>query len=70
VSARALVWVVAVGLLAPPLAVDVEAATSAPRVGILGSAAGSPRWEAFRRGLRDLGYTEGLLLRVDRMIDP
>ena len=48
-------------LLAAPLATEAQQATTIARIGWLGTqAAGGPHLlEAFRQGLRDLGYTEG-----------
>ncbi len=48
-------------LLATPLAADAQQTAKVPRIGYLqGSVAASPRLpEAFRQGLRDLGYVEG-----------
>ena len=39
-----------------PLAARAQQQTKIPRVGIIDD---SPRWNAFRQGLRDLGYLEG-----------
>jgi len=49
------------GLLAAPLPVEAQLAHKVPRIGYLsGNLAGIPhRIEAFRQGLRDLGYVEG-----------
>jgi putative ABC transport system substrate-binding protein len=50
------------GLLAAPLAAEGQQATKSPRLGILPPGPLSERahlWEAFRRGLRELGYVEG-----------
>ena len=44
-------------LLAAPLAAEAQPAGKVPRIGILGSTPTS--WEAFRQGLRELGYVEG-----------
>jgi ABC-type uncharacterized transport system substrate-binding protein len=48
-------------LLAAPLTVTAQPRSTVPRIGILTPAtdASSPLWEAFRHGLRDLGYVEG-----------
>ncbi len=48
-------------LLAAPLTVTAQARSKVPRIGILtpAAAASTPLWEAFRHGLRDLGYVEG-----------
>ena len=52
------------GLLAAPLAAEAQPAGKVPRIGFLvassASDAANARWiEAFRQGLRDLGYVEG-----------
>jgi putative ABC transport system substrate-binding protein len=47
-------------LFAAPLVVQAQPARRIPQVGVLWPDSGpSPRVEAFRQGLRDLGYTEG-----------
>jgi putative ABC transport system substrate-binding protein len=58
----------ALGVLAPPLAREMRAA-KVPRIGILmgGTAASSaPLIDAFRQGLRDLGYVEGQNIAFER----
>jgi ABC-type uncharacterized transport system substrate-binding protein len=57
-----LVVVLALGLVLAPLAAEAQQAEKTPRIGILvgGSASSdSGRIEAFRQGLRELGYVEG-----------
>jgi putative tryptophan/tyrosine transport system substrate-binding protein len=50
----------AVGIVVPPPGSDAQPLAQMARVGILTPAAGpSPFLEAFRQGLRDLGYIEG-----------
>ncbi len=52
----------ALGILATPLAADAQPAGKVSRIGILPPGPISVRvhlWEAFRQGLRDLGYVEG-----------
>jgi putative ABC transport system substrate-binding protein len=58
---RAFIGRVALGLLAAPLAADAQQAGSVARIGYLSPhLAASPHLpEAFRQGLRDLGYVEG-----------
>jgi len=58
---RKFVAVMAGGLLAAPLGAEAQQAAKVPRIGYLaGSLAGGPHLpEAFRQGLRDLGYVEG-----------
>ena len=48
-------------MLAAPLTVTAQPRSTVPRIGILTTAAeaATPSWEAFRHGLRDLGYVEG-----------
>src|SRR4030095_6487803 len=56
-------------LLAVPLATDAQQPANVARIGYLAmtGGAGSPRAEAFRPGLRDLGYVEGKAMAlVDR----
>jgi len=45
-----------------PLAARAQQAGRIPRIGIIDDA---PRWNAFRRGLRDLGYLEGQNIAFD-----
>jgi len=64
-----MMWCSAVGcivtltlsLLAAPRTVTAQPRSTVPRIGILPPAAeaSTPLWEAFRQGLRDLGYVEG-----------
>jgi putative tryptophan/tyrosine transport system substrate-binding protein len=64
-----MMWCSAVGgivtltlsLLAAPLTGAAQPRSTVPRIGILTPAAeaSTPLWEAFRHGLRDLGYVEG-----------
>jgi putative tryptophan/tyrosine transport system substrate-binding protein len=59
----ALTVVLALGLLAAPLAAEAPPAGKIPRVGILSQ--NSPLWEDFRQGLRDLGYVEGRTIVIE-----
>ena len=58
-----LIITLAVGLLLAPLASDAQQAGKVPRIGLLGVSPESPTGravlDAFRQGLRDLGYVEG-----------
>src|SRR3989442_267895 len=61
-TAARLVVMLALGILAAPLAVEAQSPGKIPRIGVL--AAGIPttytsRYEAFRQGLREFGYVEG-----------
>ena len=54
--------VLAVSLTLAPLAAQAQQAAKVPRVGFISAAPLPPRmhlWNAFREGLRDLGYVEG-----------
>ena len=60
-------WLVgSLGLLAAPLAVGAQPAGKTPRIGILrpGSPP-DPLLDAFRQGLRDLGYDEGRNVSIE-----
>src|SRR5262249_19932395 len=48
--------------IAWPLAARAQQQTKIPRIGIIDD---SPRWNAFRHGLRDLGYLEGPNIAFD-----
>jgi len=55
-------FVLAVSLLAPPLAADAQQAPKIARIGVLiasSPAASAHMLEGFRQGLRELGYVEG-----------
>jgi putative ABC transport system substrate-binding protein len=61
VDRRAFIGTLTGGLLAAPLAAEAQQAAKVPRIGYLAlNLAASPHLhEAFRQGLRDLGYVEG-----------
>ena len=50
------------GAAAWPLAARAQQPPKIPRIGIIDD---SPRWNAFRHGLRDLGYLEGQNIAFD-----
>ena len=59
---RTVAFIFVLAILAAPLATDAQQASRVPRIGYLefGTAApGTPLLEAFRQGLRDLGWVEG-----------
>jgi len=60
-SAVGCIVTLTLSLLAAPLTVMAQPRSTIPRIGILTPAAeaSTPLWEAFRHGLRDLGYVEG-----------
>src|SRR5712664_1360020 len=60
-SAAGCIVTLTLSLLAAPLTVTAQLRSTVPRIGILTPAAeaSNPLWEAFRHGLRDLGYVEG-----------
>ena len=57
-----LIFLLVLGILAAPLAAHAQQPAKVYRIGILPPGPISPRmtlWEAFRQGLRELGYVEG-----------
>ncbi len=64
---RAFIGTLAGALLAAPLASEAQQAAKVPRIGYLAPnlAAGPLGREAFRQGLRDLGYVEGRNLVIE-----
>jgi putative tryptophan/tyrosine transport system substrate-binding protein len=60
-SAVGFIVMLTLSLLAAPLTATAQPRSTVPRIGILapGGEASDPLWEAFRQGLRDLGYVEG-----------
>ena len=61
---RAFIGIVAGGLLASTLSTFAQQPAKVPRIGVLGNLDGSA-WDGFRRGLRELGYTEGRNVSVE-----
>ena len=61
IDRRAFIGSLAGGLLAAPLVVEAQQAAKIARIGLLGNdpVGGAHLLEAFRQGLRDLGYVEG-----------
>ena len=58
IDRRTFIGTLASGLLASPFTAFAQQPTKIPRIGILGSEVG-PTVEAFRQGMRDLGYVDG-----------
>ncbi len=70
ISRRAFLGTLAGGLLAAPLAAEEQQPKKVPRIGLLGggsAAAIASRIDAFRQGLRDLGYVEGKTIVIEQM---
>ena len=60
--------ILVLSLLAAPIAAEAQASAKVPRIGYLGatsSSAGARFLEAFRQGLRELGYIEGQTIFID-----
>jgi putative ABC transport system substrate-binding protein len=56
------------GILAMPLVAEAQRAAKVYRIGFLGLSSArdyAPNLEAFRKGLRDLGYDEGRNILID-----
>ncbi len=63
-----LISTLALGLLAAPLPTEAQKARQIPRIGFLIASSASsqkPRLEAFKQGLRDLGYVEGKTITIE-----
>src|SRR5262249_13401667 len=60
-SAVGFIITLALSMLVAPCTVTAQPRSVVPRIGVLTLAAeaSTPVWEAFRQGLRDLGYVEG-----------
>ena len=66
ISRRAFVASLTGSVLAAPLAAQAQPARTVPRLGLLFPESGpSPRIEAFRQGLRELGYIEGKTIVIE-----
>ena len=68
-SAVGVIVTLVLSLLAAPLTSQAQSAAHVPRLGLLIPSAVSAvasRLEAFRQGLRDLGYVEGQNLVIER----
>ena len=64
---KRLLWIVTLVLLAIGTFAEAQQPAKAPRIGFLGGSspsAISARIEAFRQGLRELGYVEGKTLSL------
>jgi putative ABC transport system substrate-binding protein len=67
-KARVLLIVFVVVLLAFAVIVEAQQPSKMPRIGYLGAftpSAGAPLLEAFRQGMRELGYVEGRNIFID-----
>ena len=66
-SAVGCIVTLTLSLLAAPHTATAQPQSTVPRIGILATAAeaSNPLWEAFRHGLRDLGYVEGKTIALE-----
>ena len=67
---RAFVSGITLGLLAAPVGALAQQPNRIPRIGLLGGGSASAiasRIDAFRQGLRDLGYVEGKTIVIEQM---
>src|SRR4029450_8344275 len=66
-SAVGVIVTLTLSLLTAPLAATAQQQGKVPRIGILtpASEASTSLWEAFRQGLRDLGYVEGKTISLE-----
>src|SRR5260370_10111946 len=65
---RTFLGALASGVLAAPLAVEAQQAGKVPRIGFLSGTSPSdrpPLLDAFRQGLRELGWVEGQNIVID-----
>ncbi len=60
----AITIVIALGILSAPLPSEAQPA-KVPRIGFLGPSSPSPFLQAFRQGLRELGYVEGQSIAIE-----
>ena len=70
ISRRAFVASLTGGVLAAPLAIEAQSVGKRPRIGYLSLFSRSDPWgqrgiDAFRHGLRDLGYVEGQTIAIE-----
>ena len=70
ISRRAFVASLTGGVLAAPLAIEAQSVGKMPRIGYLSLFSRSDPWgqrgiDAFRHGLRDLGYVEGQTIAIE-----
>jgi putative ABC transport system substrate-binding protein len=65
IDRRAFVSGVTLVLLAAPFAVEGQAVAQMARIGMLASSPSDPLVEAFRQGLRELGYVEGRNISIE-----
>jgi putative ABC transport system substrate-binding protein len=67
IDRRTVLATLASGLFAAPLAADAQQAAKVYRIGYLGNVPTPPAlWEAFVRGLRELGWVEGQNMIIER----
>jgi putative ABC transport system substrate-binding protein len=69
-SIAVLILLLALAVLATPLAPQAQQPTKVPRIGLLGggsASANAVRIDAFRQGLRELGYVEGKNIVIEEL---
>jgi len=65
-TAMTLLVMLALSILVAPLAAEAQPARKMPRIGVLAPDTPAGPWvDAFRQGLRDLGYVEGQTIALD-----
>jgi putative ABC transport system substrate-binding protein len=64
-SRRVLGVTLMLSLVAGPLIAEAQQAGKVPRIGVLGTGPSGAQWDAFRQGLRELGYMEGRTILVE-----
>ena len=67
-NSKSLFWLLITVLLITFVSAQAQQPTKVPRVGFLGGGSASAnvgRMEAFRQGLRELGYVEGKNIVID-----
>jgi len=65
IETTAIFVVLALSLVAAPLAADAQGPSNVPRIGYLSPASDTPLLKAFRQGLRDLDWVEGRNIAIE-----
>ena len=64
-NGKIFVWLLATLLLTTAFSAQAQQPKKLPRIGYLAGDPHSPSHEAFRQGLRDLGYVEGQSILIE-----